>query len=116
MCLIKQDSPHAVTYGGSRQRQHTEQLKTIVTPIGLRLILGKLVLHRYSQIQNQIVREFAGVAGNHNEVNGELHSETDGGSRQRQQTEQQVSVVAPICLRLTLGKLVLFAHSESYGP
>ena len=64
-----------MTDGGSRQWKQTEQLKTIVAPIGIRLTLGKLVLHRYSHIQNQMVREFSGVAGNHDVVNGrEFHS------------------------------------------
>ena len=45
----------------------------------------------------------------------EFHSETDGVARQRQQTEQQNSIVAPIGLRLTLGKLVLlkYAHIQN---
>ena len=47
----------SVTDGGSRQWKQTEQLKTIVAPIGVRLILGKLVLHSYSPMQNQMVRE-----------------------------------------------------------
>ena len=43
----KFDVKSSVTDGGSRQWKQTEQLKTIVAPIGVRLILGKLVLHSY---------------------------------------------------------------------
>ena len=78
----KFDVKSSVTDGGSRQWKQIEQLKTIV--IGLRLILGKWVLHSHSHIQNEMVREFAGVAGNHNVVSGDFHSETDRGARQRQ--------------------------------
>ena len=53
----KFDVKSSVTDGGSRQWKQTEQLKTIVAPIGVRLILGKLVLHSYSPMQNQMVRE-----------------------------------------------------------
>ena len=73
----KFDVKSSVADGGSRQWKQIEQLKTIVAPIGLRLILGKLVLHSHSHIQNEMVREFAGVAGNQNVMNGEFHSETD---------------------------------------
>ena len=73
----KFDVKSSVADGGSRQWKQIEQLKPIVAPIGLRLILGKWVLHSHSHIQNERVREFAGVAGNHNVVNGEFHSETD---------------------------------------
>ena len=71
--------------GGSRQWKQIEQLKTIA--IGLRLILGKWVLHSHSHIQNERVRKFAGVAGNHNVVSGDF-------------------------LRLILGKWVLHSHSH----
>ena len=66
----------SVTDDGSRQWKQTEQLKMIVAPIGLRLDLGKVVLHSYLHIQNQMVREFAGVAGKHEVANGsEFHSQ-----------------------------------------
>ena len=72
----KFDVKSSVTDGGSRQWKQTEQLKTIGATIGLRLILGKLVLHSCSHIQNQMVREFAGVAGKHEVANGrEFHSQ-----------------------------------------